>query len=396
MRQHARSQSARLRLQVLFGIAHNCGPPHDVRRPPVRESLVKPPDELPSGHPGNRPLLLLLVAVSLALGWILLPFYGSLMWGSIIAMLFAPVQRRLVMRFGGRRIPAALVTLAIVLLIVIVPLIIALAALASEATLVYQRIESGEWKPALYLRGLFDALPDWMTTLLGRFDLADFDTVERRLAAGLARASQLIATHALGIGQDMVHFVASLFITLYLAFFLIRDGDRAVRAIRRAIPLAHAHRQELIEKFSTVIRATVRGSLLVAAIQGLLGGIAFWFLEVGGALLWGVAMAFLSLVPAVGAALVWLPVAIYFLVSGAIWQGIALISYGVLVIGLADNVLRPMLVGRDTRMPDSVVMITTLGGMAALGINGFVLGPAIAAMFIAVWQIYGTTRPASE
>jgi predicted PurR-regulated permease PerM len=163
--------------------------------------------------------------------------------------------------------------------------------------------------------------------------------------------------------------------------------------VRRAIPLAPEHKQELLGKFATVIRATVRGNLVVAALQGLLGGIAFWFLGVGGALLWGVLMAFLSLLPAVGAALVWAPVALFFFATGALWQAIALTAFGVLVIGLVDNLLRPILVGKDTRMPDYVVMIATLGGMAVIGINGFVVGPAIAAMFIAVWHIYVTTRP---
>ena len=141
-----------------------------------------------------------------------------------------------------------------------------------------------------------------------------------------------------------------------------------------------------------MIRATVKGSLLVAIIQGVLGGLAFWFLEVGEALLWGVLMAFLSLLPALGSALVWLPVAIYFLMTGALWQGISLILFGALVIGLVDNVLRPMLVGRDTRLPDYVVMIATLGGIAVFGINGLVLGPVIAAMFVAVWHIYRVSR----
>lgn len=119
---------------------------------------------------------------------------------------------------------------------------------------------------------------------------------------------------------------------------------------------------------------------------------AFWFLGVGAALLWAVLMAFLSLLPAVGAGLVWLPVAIYFLTKGALWQGVALVAYGVFVIGLVDNLLRPVLVGKDTRMPDYVVMIATLGGMAVFGINGFVIGPVIAAMFIAVWHIHVKSR----
>ena len=143
--------------------------------------------------------------------------------------------------------------------------------------------------------------------------------------------------------------------------------------------------------FGTVVRATVKGNLLVAAIQGVLGGVAFWFLDIPAALLWAVLMAFLSLVPAVGAALVWVPVAVYFLVTGALWECIALTAWGVLVIGLVDNLLRPVLVGKDVRMPDYVVMITTLGGMAVFGIHGFVIGPTIAAMCMAVWHIHGAT-----
>lgn len=353
---------------------------------------MKPSDENASPNLENRALSLLLVAVSLALGWILLPFYGAILWGAIIALLFTPLYRRLLPRLKQQRTLAALLTLLFVLLIVILPLALITAALAREAALVFERLQSGELNPAHYFRGVFDALPNWITALLDRFGLVNFATLQRRLSAALSQASQFIATQALSIGQNTFEFLASLFIALYLAFFLIRDGDDVVHAIRQAIPLAPRHKQDLLIKFTTVIRATVKGNLLVAAIQGALGGLAFWFLGVGGALLWAVLMAFLSLVPAVGAGLVWLPVAVYFLMSGAVWQGVALIAYGMLVIGLVDNLLRPILVGKDTRMPDYVVMITTLGGMAVFGINGFVLGPAIAAMFIAVWHIYVKTR----
>jgi predicted PurR-regulated permease PerM len=228
--------------------------------------------------------------------------------------------------------------------------------------------------------------------MLDRFGMTDFAALQQRLVRALSEGTQFIAGQALSIGQNTFEFVASLCITLYLAFFLIRDGAEVARTLRHAIPLAPAHKRELLAKFATVIRATVKGNLLVAAIQGALGGVAFWFLGVSGALLWGVLMAFLSLLPAVGAGLVWLPVAVYFLVTGAIWQALALSAWGVLVIGLIDNLLRPILVGKDTQMPDYVVMITTLGGMAVFGINGFVIGPVIAAMFIAVWHIYGVTQ----
>lgn len=340
----------------------------------------------------HRALLLLLAVVSFALGWILLPFYGTLLWSAIIALLFAPLHRRLLLRLRHRRTLAALLTILTAVVMVVVPFALLSVTLAHEAANLYARIQSGESNPVPYLRGLFDALPGWAAALLERFGLVDFDTLQRRLSARLEKGSGFIATQAFSLGQNTFEFAASLLITPYLAFFLIRDGDRIVHAMRRALPLTPAHKQELLNKFGTVIRATVRGNLVVAVIQGALGGLALWFFGVSGALLWAVVMAFLSLLPAIGAALVWLPVAIWFVVTGAIWQGIALAAWGILVIGLVDNVLRPMLVGKSTLMPDYVVMITTLGGLVVFGVNGFVLGPVIAAMFFAVWHLYMTTR----
>jgi predicted PurR-regulated permease PerM len=348
---------------------------------------MNPPVEPASGYVEKRALLLLLVVVTLALGYILAPFYAAILWGSIMALLSAPLFRWLLPRLHREPNLAALLTLLIVLLIVILPVVLLTAALAREAAMLYQRLQSGELNPALYFHGVYDALPLWITSLLERFGLANFDALLRRTTALLAQGTQYIATQALSMGQYSFEFIVSLFIAMYLAFFLIRDGDSVVRTLRSAIPLAPAHKKELLNKFSTVIRATVKGNLLVAIVQGALGGIGFWFLGVSGALLWAVLMAFLSLLPAIGAALVWFPVALYFLVTGALWQGITLMAYGLLVIGLIDNLLRPILVGKDTGMPDYIVMITTVGGMAVFGIHGFVLGPAIAAMFIAVWHI---------
>lgn len=350
---------------------------------------MTPPDQDPSISADRAVIRLLTVLVTIALGWILLPFYGSIMWGAIMALLFAPLYRRILPRLRLRRTLAALVTLLLVLVMVILPLVLIIAALAREAAHIYAQLQSGEMNPGRYFRGLFDALPTWVTAWLDRFGLFDFDSLQARLSGLLAQGSQFIATQALNIGQNTFEFVAGIFIALYLAFFLIRDGEAISRSLMRAIPLSLPHKRELLQKFATVIRATVKGNLLVALIQGTLGGLAFWFLGIKGALLWAVVMSFLSLVPAVGAGLVWAPVAIYFLMTGAIWQGVALVAYGVLVIGLVDNLLRPILVGKDTRMPDYVVLISTLGGMTVFGINGFVLGPTIAAMFIAVWQIVG-------
>ena len=353
--------------------------------------MPTPPKDAPL-YLERRALVWMALAVSAALLWILLPFYGTILWASIIAILFQPGYRWLLLRLHGRRTAAALLTLLAVLVIVILPFALLSASLAREAVGIYERLQSGALNPALYLRGVFDAFPAWMSGLLRRFGLIGFDDLQRRSIAALSQGSQFLAGQAFNLGQNTFDFVASLFITMYLAFFLIRDGAGVVRALRRAVPLPPAHQQELLDKFSTVIRATVRGNLLVAAIQGALGGLAFWFLDIGGALLWAVLMAFLSLLPAIGAALVWLPVAIYLFAIGQVGQSLALVAWGLLVIGLIDNLLRPVLVGKDTRLPDYVVMMTTLGGMAVLGINGFVVGPVVAAMFLAVWHLVAQTR----
>ena len=172
----------------------------------------------------------------------------------------------------------------------------------------------------------------------------------------------------------------------------VLDGAAVAREIRAAIPLDPPVKALLLERLVTVIRATVKGNVLVAAAQGALGGLAFWVLGVHAPMLWAVVMAFLSLLPAVGAALIWGPVAVYLLAIGQLWQGFGLIAFGVFVIGLIDNVLRPILVGKDTRMPDYVVLISTVGGLALIGINGFVIGPLIAAMFMTAWQLLAEER----
>jgi len=340
----------------------------------------------------DKTFLLLVIAVSLAFAWILWPFFGAVLWGTILAILFAPFHRHLLSFMGQRRTVAALATVMIVLLIVILPVTLVGALLLQEAVSVYEKFQSGELNIGRYFQQVLGALPAWVSDLLDRFGLTNLVSMQERLSTGLMEGSQFVAAKALNIGQNTFDFIVNLCIVLYLLFFLVRDGDDLVRRIRTAIPLYPDQQRELFNRFTTVIRATVKGNVVVAVAQGALGGLIFWFLGVHAPVLWAVVMAFLSLLPAVGSALVWLPVAIYFLVTGAAWQGIVLIAFGVLVIGLVDNVLRPMLVGKDTKMPDYVVLISTLGGIAIFGLNGFVIGPVIAAMFMAVWDIFASSR----
>ncbi|RJF95303.1 AI-2E family transporter [Noviherbaspirillum saxi] len=336
----------------------------------------------------HKTFLLLLIVVSIAFGWILLPFYGAVFWAAVLAILFAPFYKQLLSSMRGRRNLAALTTLVLCLLIVIFPLSVITASLLREGAAIYQQIRSGELDFGAYFQQIMDALPPWIVSWLERLGLTDIFSLQDRLSEAVAQGSQTIATQAFSIGQNTFDFIVSFGIMLYLLFFLLRDGVALSARIKQAIPLSSEHKRNLVGKFTTVIRATVKGNIAVAATQGALGGVMFWFLGIQGAVLWGVLMAFLSLLPAVGAALIWAPVAIFFLLTGAIWQGVTLIAFGVVVIGLVDNILRPLLVGKDTQMPDYVVLISTLGGMALFGLNGFVIGPAIAALFIAAWDLF--------
>jgi predicted PurR-regulated permease PerM len=340
----------------------------------------------------HNAFLALLIAVSMAFVWILVPFSGAVFWGAVIAIVFMPIHESLLRRWKQRRTLAALATLSLVVLMVVMPLTLLTGMLVKEGAALYQRVQSGETNFARYFEQVVAVLPSGLHDLLEHFGLTDLNELQTRITEAITSGSQMIATYTVSMGQNALDLVVGFFVMLYLAFFLLRDGAALSRRIRTAVPLAPDHRRQLATKFITVIRATVKGNILVAAAQGALGGLAFWFFGIKGALLWAVLMGFLSLLPAIGAGLIWLPVALYFLVTGAIWQGVTLIAYGVLVIGLVDNVLRPILVGKDTQMPDYLVLISTIGGMAVFGITGFVIGPVIAAMFMAVWDLFATAR----
>ena len=200
-------------------------------------------------------------------------------------------------------------------------------------------------------------------------------------------ASRTLAEQALTVGQNTFGFVVGVALMVYLVSFYCATGV-LINLMVRALPLGDQRERELFGKFAEVTRATVKGNIVVAMVQGALGGIIFAVLGIPGALLWGVVMAFLSLIPAVGAGIVWLPVAVYLLATGSIWEGLVLIAFGAVVIGLADNILRPLLVGRDTKLPDYIVLFSTLGGLALFGITGFVIGPLVAALFMAFWNIF--------
>ena len=342
--------------------------------------------------------LSLLLLVTLAFGWVLSPYFGAVFWAMVLAMLFNGPFQWFKKRLGGRATLAALLTLLICMVIVVLPLALVAMSLVSDIAALTQRINSGEIDYKTYYQQVIHAIPPWVTQLGEHFGFSvdNLDGLVEKIGSAALQAGQVVTQHALAVGQNTFQFVVSFAIMLYLLFFLLRDGVAISQLIRKSIPMDQLHTNYLLSKFTTVIRATVKGNVVVAVVQGALGALAFWFLGIKGAVFWGVVMAFLSLLPAVGAALVWAPVAIYLLATGQTWQGIALAAWGALVIGMVDNLLRPLLVGKDTKLPDYVVLLSTIGGMSLFGINGFVIGPTVAAMFMAFWALFNHESEMAE
>ena len=350
------------------------------------------PNPLKNPDLESKALLFLVLAATALFALILWPFFGAVCWAVFIAIVFWPMHQRFLQGSHNRPNMAAAASITVILLIVILPFAMLAGSITQEASVLVEKMRSGEIQVSTYFQRAIQVLPEWARTMLHRFGMSDLALLQQKILGLLGSSGQALTTRVVGIGQVTLDFIVAFFVMLYLLFFLFRDGERLTDSVARAIPLHPQHTRRLLTQFATVVRATVKGNIVVALIQGGLGGLAFAVLGLPGAVLWGAVMALLSLLPAVGAAMVWGPVALYYFFTGAIVKGIGLIVWGTLVIGLVDNFLRPVLVGKDTRMPDYLVLVATLGGIVVFGLNGFVIGPVIAAVFLVSWEMLASVR----
>lgn len=338
----------------------------------------------------NRAFIALVVLVTGAFVWTLWGFLLPLFWAVVLAVLFTPLYKWFCRRTGDRPTASALLTLLTVLLGVVVPLVGLGATVAEEALGVYDQVASGEIDLTEPVASVERALPGLRQRAeeLG----VDYDEAlarARESVAGTAvSVGQAVASQLLSVGQQTVRFTLLLAVTLYVLFFFVRDGDRLVEVVVRALPLGDPRERRLLTKFAAVTRATVKGTFVIAAVQGTIGGIAFAVLGLGSPVLWGAVMALFSLLPAVGGAIVWIPAALYLLATGAWVKALILAGIGAGIMGTVDNALRPVLVGRDAGMPDYMILLSTLGGLATFGFSGLVIGPVVAGLFLTVWTLF--------
>jgi predicted PurR-regulated permease PerM len=344
--------------------------------------------------------LLLLAVVSLALAVIAWPFFTPILWAVLGAVMFQPLFQGLLARMRGHRNAAALLTLLIITFVILLPSMFVGGLVVEEAAGVVLAFQRGEIDIAAWFNQVYAALPANLRSTIESSGWADLSTVQARVQDIIGESAGLIARQAVAVGGGALGFFLSFGLGLYVTYFLLRDGRAIGQTVLDSLPIERTIADRLSEKFLGIVRATIKGSLVVGLVQGALGATTFWIVGIPSAILFGLVMTILSLLPAVGTALVWLPAAIWLLATGAIWEGIFVFVSGALIIGMADNVLRPILVGRDTGIPDWIILVTTLGGIAAGGLSGVVLGPLIAGLFLASWSILREQRssagPAEE
>jgi predicted PurR-regulated permease PerM len=267
-------------------------------------------------------------------------------------------------------------------------------AIVDQSVQLYQRLATGELDFNFLIDSVELQLPVF-ERYLGDLGV-DTEGLREKISNFALTATQTIANQALSYGSNLLSFIVQFSLMLYLLFFFLRDGQMIMRRIISTLPLGNRRERHLFIRFASVSRATIKGTLTVAMVQGGIGGLLFTILGIPAALLWGVVMTFLSLLPVGGSAIVWVPTAIILFFQGAYAKAIILVIAGTLIIGLVDNLLRPLLVGRDTQMPDYLILLATLGGITWFGLTGFVLGPVIAALFITIWEMVGREYGGTE
>lgn len=333
-------------------------------------------------------LIVLVVAVSAAFLAILRSFLLTILMAAVFTGLIYPVYARLQRHMGGRRHLAAGITLLLIVLLVVLPLAGMLGVVVGQAIRV-----TGSIRPVverLINEPMF--LGDQLNRWPGASRLAPY---RDQIVTGLGNVVNAVGVWLVGslsaTTRGTVSVVVNFFLLAYSMFFLLVDGPAMLDAILRHVPLAESDKELMKERFVSITRATVRGTIVIGVIQGALSGLAFWVVGIPDAAFWTVVMMVLSVLPVVGGALVWVPACLFLVATGAVWTGVLLAAFCALIVGSVDNLLRPRLVGRDTRMHDLLILFSTLGGILTFGPLGFIIGPIIAGLFVTSWAIFATT-----
>lgn len=346
-----------------------------------------------ASKPRITSLLVLAIAITLLFLWMIRGFIVAIVLAAILASLLDPFYRRVARLLGGRKAAASFATVALSVILVIIPLVLFAASLVAEAVEISQ--SAGEWVTT-QIQDPSSLEQQVEEDPLLRKLLPYQDEIVAKVSQLASKAGSLVANGLAAGAQSTAAFLLKLFVMLCALFTFLIHGRGTVDAALRFTPLTADDKQRLVETFASVGRATLKGTLVIGIAQGGLAGLAFWVAGVEGVLFWSVLMVVLSIIPGVGTALIWIPVVIYLFWSGQVGAAVGVALWCMIVVGTVDNVLRPLLVGKDTQMPNLLVLLTTLGGLAMFGAAGIILGPIIGALCVAVWQLWGNTMEQSQ
>jgi predicted PurR-regulated permease PerM len=328
--------------------------------------------------------LLLLMTTTAFFVWMLGSYLIPIFWAIVIATVFYPLYSRIEKMVKQRKIIASLLTIVAIILLLLIPLSLLGGLIVSESLQVYRDLTlNSENSNNLLILDRFEKI-------LAYVEPYGFskESIMERLRESIATISQFIAYSLLKFTSNTFTFFIYTGIAFYLLFFFFKDAKKLEDLVVKHFPLEEKYERELFKRFSEISRAVMKGTFAIACLQGVLGGVAFWIAGVGNPALWGFAMGVLAIIPAVGPMLVWLPVGIMLISSGSIFAGVFILLVGFALVSLIDEFLRPILVGRASKMHDALTLVSTIAGLTTFGISGFVAGPILAAFFVSLWSMF--------
>lgn len=332
-------------------------------------------------------LLFLVISISAAFVIMLRPFLVTILMAAVFSGLAYPLYAQLKRGLGDHAVIASAFTLVLLLVLVVAPLIGMIGIVVNQAIRVTNSV-----RPVVER---FIKEPTYLGQQLERIPfIEDVGPYREQILTSAGETVGAIGNFIVGWLGDTtrgtVTFVIHFFLLLYTMFFLLMDGPRMLAAILKHLPMRDAEKEQMKDRFLSVTRATLKGTIVIGIIQGSMSGLAFWVAGIPDALFWTVIMIVLAIIPVIGAALVWVPACIILLAMGEVLTAVLLAAFCSLIVGSVDNVLRPRLVGRDTKMHDLLILFSTLGGLLTFGPVGFIVGPVLAGLFVTSWEIFGS------
>jgi len=325
-----------------------------------------------------------LILITIAFLYLVKPFFYPIFWAAIIAGIFYPVFKKIKSTIKHANI-SSLITIVIILVIIIIPVALLSSLILKESLSLYTSLSNNQAPIISAVKNVIGWVQN--NPITDRFNID-----EQQVTAKLTEIAKTIAgfslTAAKNLTQNSLTFLVMFVIMVYALFFFLKDGEKILKKLAHISPLGDEHEIIMYKKFTSTVRAVLKGTLIVGAIQGFLGGVLFYIAGIESALILGIIMMLFSIVPGFGSYVVWLPAAITMFILGNVWQGVLLVVVGAAVISTIDNLLRPILVGKDTQMHPLLILFSTLGGLLIFGISGFIIGPIITALLLSLWEMY--------